>query len=92
MDVVMRILMLVPALLLAACQTTAPPETVGSEAWLEKVDRQLAVSDGQGHGPDYGSQEWCNVVHIRLYGQHPVQPVPCDQAWMETVNQEMNKR
>lgn len=89
----MRIfLMLAPVLLLAACQTTAPPETVGSEAWLEKVDRQLAVSDGQGHGPDYGSQEWCNVVHIRLYGQHPAQPVPCDQAWMETVDQEMKKR
>lgn len=85
-------LMLVPALLLAACQNMASTEKVGSEAWLEKVDRQLAVSDGQGHGPDYGSQEWCNVVHIRLYGQDPAQPVPCDQAWMEKVDQEIKKR
>lgn len=92
MGFVMRILMLVPAVLLAACQSTTSTPAVGSEAWLEKVDRQLAVSDGQGHGPDYASQEWCNVVHIRLYGQHPAQPVPCDQAWMETVDQEMKKR
>ena len=88
----MRIFMFAPALLLAACQTTAPTEAVGSEAWLEQVDRQLAVSDGQGHGPDFGSQEWCNVVHFRLYGQVPVQPVPCEQAWMERVDQEMKKR
>ncbi|QTC00225.1 hypothetical protein JYG33_01765 [Alcaligenes sp. SORT26] len=88
----MRIVVLVSTLLLAACQNTAPTEKVGSEAWLEKVDRQLAVSDGQGHGPDYGSQEWCNVVHIRLYGQAPAQAAPCDQAWMERVDQEMKKR
>lgn len=88
----MRILMLVPALLLAACQSAAPMEEVGSEAWLEQVDRLLAVSDGEGHGPDYGSREWCHVVHIRLYGQKPTQPVPCDQAWMETVDREMKKR
>ncbi|MDV2117456.1 hypothetical protein [Alcaligenes faecalis] len=88
----MRIFMFVPAFLLAACQTTTPTEAVGSEAWLEQVDRQLAVSDGQGHGPDFGSQEWCNVVHFRLYGQAAVQPVPCDQAWMEKVDQEMKKR
>jgi hypothetical protein len=92
LDDVMRIVMLFPALLLAACQTMAPTEAVGSQAWLEQVDRQLAVSDGQGHGPDYGSQEWCNVVHFRLYGKASVEPVPCDQAWMEKVDQEMKKR
>lgn len=92
MDELMRILMLVPAFLLTACQSAVPTEKVGSYAWLEKVDRQLAVSDGQGHGPDYASQEWCNVVHFRLYGQIAETPVPCDQAWMEQVDQQLKTR
>ena len=88
----MRILMLVPVLLLAACQGAAINDEVGSEAWLEKVDQRLSVSDGEGHGPDYGSREWCRVVHIRLYGKEPTQRIPCDQAWMETVDRELKKR
>ncbi|HCA16958.1 MAG TPA: hypothetical protein DEO64_07475 [Alcaligenes faecalis] len=92
MELAMRILLLVPALLLAACQSAGSTPKVGSDAWLGKVDRQLAVSDGQGHGPDYGSQEWCNVVHFRLYGQAATKPVPCDRAWMERVELEMKKR
>ncbi len=78
--------------LLAACQSVPPVAKVGSQAWLGKVDRELRVSDGQGHGPDYGSQEWCNVVHLRLYGQHAAEPVPCDQAWMEEVERALRTK
>lgn len=88
----MRLFLLLPVVLLAACQSVGPDEPIGSAAWLERVDRQLSVSDGQGHGPDYGSQEWCNVVHFKLYGQHAAEPVPCDQAWMEETDWALRKR
>ncbi|WP_341666972.1 hypothetical protein [Alcaligenes sp. SDU_A2] len=82
----MRVLFVLPLFFLAACQGLAPAQEVGGAAWMERVDRQLGVSDGQGHGPDYGSQEWCNVVHFRLHGQHAATPVPCDRAWMQEVD------
>ncbi|NYT63823.1 hypothetical protein H0A66_16015 [Alcaligenaceae bacterium] len=86
----MRLSVLLPLILLAACQSTAPVG-VGSAAWLGKVDSQLSISDGQGHGPDHGSQEWCNAVHFKLYGQHAAGPVPCDQAWMEETDRALRQ-
>lgn len=88
----MRLFILLPLVLIASCKGTAPTETIGSEAWLERVNQELAVSDGQGHGPDYGSQEWCNVVHLRLYGEQSQKPVDCDQKWMQDVDAAMRKR
>lgn len=87
----MRLFLLLPIALLAACQT-APKHDVGSFAWMERVDQQLSISDGQGHGPDYGSQEWCHVVHFKLYGQHAVEPIACDLAWMEETDRAIGKR
>ena len=37
-----------------------------TEIWFEKVDRQIASGDGQGHGPDLGSLEWRSVVEFKL--------------------------
>lgn len=37
-----------------------------SEAWLEFVEQALGTGDGQGHGPDLGSEEWKSVVEFRL--------------------------
>ncbi len=88
----MRLFLLLPAVLLAACQSLGPSEPVGSAAWLERVDRKLSISDGQGHGPDYGSQEWCNAVHFKLYGQHAADSVPCDQEWMVKTDRAIRNR
>ena len=88
----MRAVFVLPFLLLAACQNVPPTTDVGSPAWLERVDHELRISDGQGHGPDYGSQEWCNVVHFRLHGRHAAEPVPCDQSWMEEVDRALRKK
>lgn len=83
----MRAMFAIPSLLMiAACQSVPLPTDVGSTAWMERVDRELRISDGQGHGPDYGSQEWCNVVHFRLYGRHATEPVACDRQWMQEVD------
>ncbi len=88
----MRFVSLVLVVLLAACQSADSTDSVGSFAWMERVDRQLSISDGQGHGPDYGSQEWCDVVYFKLHGQHAAEPVPCDQDWMKEVDQAIQKR
>lgn len=49
-----------------ACSDTQPQKQVCSEAWFEKVDRQITSGDGQGHGPDLGSLEWRSVVEFKL--------------------------
>lgn len=76
----------------AVSDKASSSDVVGSHAWMEKVDQKLSVSDGQGHGPDYGSQEWCNVVYFKLHGQHAAEPAPCDQAWMQEVDAALSKR
>lgn len=83
----MRIISLLLIVLLVACQNApVPGDAVGSFAWMERVDHDLSISDGQGHGPDYGSQEWCNAVHFKLYGEYPPGPVGCGQDWMQDVH------
>ena len=37
-----------------------------SPAWYQSVDYRLVTSDGQGHGPDVGADEWKSVVEFRL--------------------------
>lgn len=81
----MRLSLLMLLVALAACQSVASTD-VGTNAWLERVNNRLSISDSQGHGPDFGSQEWCNAVHFKLHGRHAAEPVPCDQAWMEEVD------
>jgi len=87
-----RIIVALSLILLAACHSVAPADPVGSPAWMESVDRRLSVSDGQGHGPDYGSQEWCDAVYFRLHGWRAAEPVPCDQAWMEEIDKALGER
>lgn len=83
----MRFLSLTAVVLLAACQSVPSPHgAVGSDAWLAYVDQRLSISDGQGHGPDYASQEWCDAVHFKLHGQRSAHPTACDQAWMQAVD------
>lgn len=66
--------------------------TVGSHEWMAMVTEKVGASDGHGGGPDFGSQEWCNVVHFRLYGQHATQPVACDQQWMLQIDEQLRQR
>ena len=47
-----------------------------SEAWNRYVEQKLVSGDGQGHGPDLGSDEWKGVVEFKLgvRGQANVPP------------------
>jgi len=49
------------------------PAAAGSEAlipcteeWYQFVEHKLVSSDGQGHGPDLGSDEWKSVIEFKL--------------------------
>ena len=55
---------------LAAMTTAAPagsePPAPCSDEWNQFVDQQIISGDGQGHGPDLGSDEWKGVVEFKL--------------------------
>lgn len=85
------------ALLLAACSPspTPPPSAttqsapdntkLGSPAWYAWVDASLHISDGQGHGPDYGSAEWNQAVQFKL-GEEAPQSKPGSPQWQQSVD------
>lgn len=61
-----------------------PP--LGSDAWYAWVDKAAGVSDGQGHGPDYGTSEWCNAAHWRVFGERSDASSDCSPAWQESIS------
>lgn len=86
------IVLLALAGLLAGCQhagsasnAKAHPE-IGSKAWYAWVDEAAGVSDGQGHGPDYGSPEWCRAAHWRVFGVRDDGGENCSPAWQQSVD------
>lgn len=47
-------------------QAGAEPAAPCSDAWNQLVDKKLVSGDGQGHGPDLGSDEWKGVIEFKL--------------------------
>jgi uncharacterized protein len=46
---------------------TSPEMTVlCSDAWYQSIDDEVSTSDGHGHGPDIGSDEWKSVIEFKL--------------------------
>lgn len=80
---------------LSACTTTNNPKNlsqspeIGSNIWFELVESQFPTSDGQGHGPDYGSQEWCDVVYFKINGKRSKEPVSCNRQWFEYIDSKL---
>lgn len=37
-----------------------------TSVWYEQVESEYPTGDGQGHGPDLGSEEWRSVVEFKL--------------------------
>jgi hypothetical protein len=42
------------------------PASPCSQEWYQFVEQNLISGDGQGHGPDLGSDEWKGVVEFKL--------------------------
>lgn len=84
------------AVFLAACSLSPAPSsdtaptapanaTLGSDEWYTWVDQSLAISDGSGHGPDHGSDEWNQAVQRKL-GQEAPQSQPGSPEWQQSVD------
>ena len=80
--------------LLAACgqavessMAEAQPDTTCAPQRLHAIEEAIGTGDGQGHGPDVGSDEWYSVVEFRLgvRGQPDV-PARGSRAWCDFVN------
>ena len=66
------------------------PETKGrcSDAWYRIIEEKVPTGDGQGHGPDVGSDEWKSVVEFKLgIRDKPDVPRRDSEAWCRHVDQ-----
>lgn len=50
----------------AVVQSQQPIVINCSDVWYQQVEKQLLSGDGQGHGPDLGSDEWQSVIEFKL--------------------------
>lgn len=79
------------ALMLYGCSTTSSPNSyLGTSEWQTWVEEQVHTGDDQGHGPNVGSPEWCDVVEAKLFpqGSHLK---PCTPEWNRHVQQNLDK-
>ncbi len=59
-----------------------------SASWFESVEDHLGTGDGQGHGPDPGSEEWKSVVEFRLgIRGEPGLPERETEAWCRHIEE-----
>jgi hypothetical protein len=70
-----------------------PPIPPCSAQWNSYVERQLVSGDGQGHGPDLGSDEWKGVIEFKLGVRgRPEVPARDSDAWCEYIDSLMRAR
>lgn len=68
-------------------------ENACTNAFFEEVEQALLTGDGQGHGPDMGSQEWKSVVEFKLgvRGQDEV-PTRDSIEWCDYIKAQIAQR
>lgn len=79
--------------LLAACNSTpdASVSNLCSSDWYHQIEKKLQSADGQGHGPDIGSDEWKSVIEFKL-GLRGSANVPAKNSaqWCDFINNQIN--
>ncbi|WNC67812.1 hypothetical protein RI845_14945 [Thalassotalea nanhaiensis] len=61
-----------------------------SKAWMVFVEDRLVSSDGQGHGPDIGSDEWKSVIEFKLNVRGNAEvPDRNSAAWCDYVDEKI---
>ena len=53
-------------LLLVGATGVAQAQSMCTYPWYQSIDKILHTTDGQGHGPDIGSDEWKSVIEFKL--------------------------
>lgn len=85
------ICLVVGAAHVTACQrdgSTSETTALCSESWYRMIEDRVPTGDGQGHGPDIGSDEWRSVVEFQLgiRGESDV-PRRDSAAWCRHVDE-----
>ncbi len=59
--------------------------------WYEFIESSVSTGDGQGHGPDPGSEEWRSTVEFRL-GIRDLPEVPnrMTDAWCRFIDRQIH--
>lgn len=79
--------------MLGACNGHMPSDTQASnvtcsQQWFRSIDAAVTTGDGQGHGPDLGSDEWRSVVEFKLgIRDKPETPDRNTAAWCIYIDQ-----
>jgi uncharacterized protein len=62
-------------------------EILCSDSWYQFIEKTLATSDNQGHGPDVGSDEWKSTIEFKLgIRNEPNLPDRNSQAWCRHID------
>jgi uncharacterized protein len=77
-----------------AAQAAAPPSPpLCSDAWYRMIDAKVPSGDGQGHGPDVGSEEWKSVIEFKLgIRGKPNVPPRDSEGWCRYIGQQVAAR
>jgi len=78
--------------LLSACAGSTDLKPCSPE-WFQFVDKALVSGDGQGHGPDLGSEEWRSVIEFKLgiRGQADL-PSRDSEDWCQLIDRLVKER
>ena len=60
---------------------------VGTEEWLNQIDRRAGIRDTAGHGPIIGSEDWKQAVSVKLgvYDNLGHGPTPDSAEWRNAI-------
>jgi hypothetical protein len=60
---------------------------IGTQEWLNQIDRRAGVRDTNGRGPNIGSPEWMQAVSVNLgvYDNLQHGPTPDSEEWRNAI-------
>jgi len=78
-------------LLLVGATGVAQAQSICTYPWYQSIEKRLHTTDGQGHGPDIGSDEWKSVIEFKL-GVRDGANVPerSSDQWCQYIDQHIN--
>lgn len=79
-------------LLLIGATGVAQAQSMCSYPWYQSIEKALHTGDGQGHGPDLGSDEWKSVIEFKL-GVRDGANVPerTSDRWCQYIDQRIKE-
>ncbi|WP_101758826.1 MliC family protein [Oceanicoccus sp. KOV_DT_Chl] len=83
--------------LLIACtesdKTSVSAASLCTNEWFQSVEKSVVSGDGQGHGPDVGSDEWKSVVEFKLGLRGDASlPARASSEWCSYIDQRIQSR